>query len=388
MLMNNVQNWEAKLQKLIEIGATHNLTGVREYQLKGGRIVGLMPAHIPEEILSAFRGILPWHVVGTMNEATPLADVHRSPATDAYTTHVLDALLSGELSFLDSLVTTNYDDDIKSLQYLSTFYKKPNTTFWLEIPTNASEVAVDHFAEKFANMKRAVAEHIGVDDMPTGEAIGEAIRQYNTSRKLLHELYELRKREHPPLCGSEICAIVSAAMSMPQEDFIQQLEALLPYIENRQPLYSNPRPRIMISSDFLHSLKYLKIIEDVGGVIAMDDLDVGARYFWEFVDEDETEYLHALARRYLEPMSSPRFVNWDGQVDLIVEWIKEFKIDGFVELPVRQSFSRLFRSEYLHKTLEEEGIPSICIQREYHFSDAAQIATRVEAFIEMLSTTI
>ena len=72
-------------------------------------------------------------------------------------------------------------------------------------------------------------------------------------------------------------------------------------------------------------------------------------------------------------------------MDQIIEWIREYRIDGFVELPVRQSFSRLFRSEYLHRTLEEEGIPSISIQREYHMADAGQISTRIQAFLEMLS---
>ena len=195
----------------------------------------------------------------------------------------------------------------------------------------------------------------------------------------------MRKKDKPPLSGSEIWGIVAAAMSMPQSEFILQLEPLLPYIEQRQPSYDKVQARIMVSSDFLHNVSYLKLIEDVGGLIAMDDLDMGSRYFWDIVDQEQDDPLRALSERYIGPMRSPRFVNWDGQVDQIIEWMKEFRIDGFVELPVRQKLSRLFRSEYLHRSLEEAGIPSISIQREYHLADVAQITTRVEAFLEMLS---
>jgi len=380
------QDLEGRLQQLIQIGTSHNLEAIRDYKRRGGRVVGLMSAHIPEEIIYA-AGILPWHVVGSMNESTPLAGVHRSPATDAYTTHVLEALLNGELDFLDGIVITNFDDDTKATEYFSRFYRKPAILCWLELPTNASELALQHFTENLAKMKEAIEERIGTS---IGSQIGNdglrgAIGEYNTSRKLLHQLYEMRKREKPPLTGSELWRIVAAAMSMPQGEFIRQLEPLLPYIEQRPPSYKAPRARVMVSSDFLHNVGYLKLVEDVGGLVAMDDLDMGARYFWDIVDEEQRDPLRALAERYLAPMRSPRFVNWVRQVDQIIEWVKEFRIDGFIEMPVLQSFPRLFRSEYLHRTLEEEGIPSISIQREYHLADVAQVTTRVEAFLEMLS---
>ena len=386
-IMIEDRDFENRLRQLIEIGATHNLEGIRNYKKLGGRVVGLMPSQVPEEILYAAGGILPWHVIGSMSESTPLAGVHRSPATDAYTTHFLEALLSGELDFLDGLVATNYDDDAKSVEYFSRFYSRPAIPYFLEIPNNAGAYSIAHFTDNLAKMKVAIEERFGtqegseIDD----EKIDAAIAEYNTSRKLLHRLYEMRKTDRPPLSGSEVWAIVAAAMSMPQAEFIKHLEPLLPYIEQRQSPYDNVQARIMISGDFLHNVDYIKLVEDAGGLIAIDDIDVGTRYVWDIVDEKKPNPLRALADRYLGPMRSPRFCNWDGQADQIIEWIKEYRIDGLVEIPVRQSLPTLFRSEYLHRTLEEEGIPSISIQREYHLADAAQITTRVEAFMEMLS---
>lgn len=373
---------ERKLEQLVEIGASHNLEGIREFKKQGGRVVGLLAAHIPEEILYA-AGILPWHIIGTQRESTPLAGVHRSPATDAYCTHVLEALLSGELDFLDGIIATNYDDDTKACEYFSRYYSKPAFVYWLEIPVNARELNIQHYAENLMGMKTAIEQRFNAKI--SDEKLGDAIRTYNTTRKLLHRLYDMRKKDKPPLTGSEVWGVVSAAMATLQSDFIYQLESLIPYIEKRQLNYINGQPRILLSSDFLHNVGYIRLIEDSGGLVAMDDSDVGARYFWYLVSEEGNNPLHALAERYLDPrVSSPRFAHWDYQVEQVIEWAKEFRIDGIIEMPVLQSLPRLFRSEYFHRTLEEDNFPRTNIQREYHLANVAQVTTRVEAFLEML----
>jgi len=38
----------------------------------------------------------------------------------------------------------------------------------------------------------------------------------------------------------------------------------------------------------------------------------------------------------------------------------------------------------VEKTLEERGIPTLCIETDYGMEDAGQLKTRVEAFIEVL----
>ena len=383
--MTSDKEGESKLQQLIEIGKSHNAEGIKDSKNHGGKVVGLWGCYIPEEILYA-ADILPWHLIGSMKESTPLAGVHRSPATDAYNNHLLEALLDGELDFLDGWIVTNYDDDTKSMEYFARYYGKPPIPFWLEIPVAASELNLQRFTENLTSLKVEIEDRIGtkITTQITTEQLRDAIKEYNTSRKLLRQLYEMRKKDKPPLKGSEIWAIVSAAMSMPQREFIKQLEPLIPYIEQRQPDYPDDQNRILLSTDFLHTIDYIKIIEDAGGTVAMDDMDTGVRYFWDIVDE-EGDPLRALAERYLGPMNSPRSVNWDRQIDQIVEWTKEYKIDGVIQMPVIQALPRLFRSEFFDRTMGEEDIPFLDIQREYHLANVAQITTRVEAFLEMLS---
>lgn len=372
---------EAAFQRLIAIGTTHNLEGVREYRKQGGKVVGLLSDHIPEEVLYA-GGILPWHMVGSMGESTPLAGVHRPPMTDAYNTHVLQAIISGELDFLDSMVATNFDDDCKAAWAIAKYVGKPPSPLWLEIPVTSRQIAVERFAQNIAQLRRDVERQFEV--RISDENLADAITIYNSSRRLLHRLYEMRKQDNPPLTGVEVWGIVSAAMSMPQGEFVRQLEPLLPYIGRRQSSVGKGSIRILLSCNYLHNVEYIRLIENLGGLVVIDESDVGSRYFWEFVNEDRVDNLNALAARYLNSTSSPRMDGWPKQIEQIIGWASEFKVDGFVEMAVWQSLPRMFRSEYLFKNLESARIPALHITREYHLANVAQIAIRVEAFLEML----
>ena len=147
-------------------------------------MIGLLTPHIPGEIICA-AGMLPWHVIGTMKGSTPLAGVHRAPSTDACSTHILEAVLSGELDFLDGMIATNYDDDSKATEYIARYLRKPSFAHWLEVPIHASELALKHYTGNLARMRLAVEKEF--DIRISDEKLGDAIREYNTARKLLHQ---------------------------------------------------------------------------------------------------------------------------------------------------------------------------------------------------------
>ena len=83
------------------------------------------------------------------------------------------------------------------------------------------------------------------------EALRHSITVYEKTRTLIHQLYELRKAEIPPLSGSEMLGITTAALLMPKEECNTKLETLLPYIEQRKTGRKKVRPRLLVSSDRL-----------------------------------------------------------------------------------------------------------------------------------------
>jgi benzoyl-CoA reductase/2-hydroxyglutaryl-CoA dehydratase subunit BcrC/BadD/HgdB len=77
-------------------------------------------------------------------------------------------------------------------------------------------------------------------------------------------------------------------------------------------------------------------------------------------------------------------VDWQKQAEHLVQKVKEFNIDGVLDLPDIYDYPREFRRTYMENKLKEAGIPWISFNREYHLANAGQLKTRIEAFLEML----
>jgi benzoyl-CoA reductase/2-hydroxyglutaryl-CoA dehydratase subunit BcrC/BadD/HgdB len=116
----------------------------------------------------------------------------------------------------------------------------------------------------------------------------------------------------------------------------------------------------------------------------MDDMDTGSRYFWEMAD-DGKDPVYALAVRYLKNRS-PRMLDWRSQVEQLVQWAKEFNIDGVLELPDTYDYTRGFRKPVLEQWLKEADIPLMSFERDYYLSNVGQLKTRIGAFLEILGT--
>jgi benzoyl-CoA reductase/2-hydroxyglutaryl-CoA dehydratase subunit BcrC/BadD/HgdB len=217
------------------------------------------------------------------------------------------------------------------------------------------------------------------------DSLRSSIDTYNKMRNLLTRLYNLRKKENPPLSGAEILGITTSAAVMPREVFHHELEMLFPYLEKRQTALKKLKPRILVSSEMLDNPSYLDLVEE-GCLVAMDDMDTGSRYFMQSVDTTIKDPAYALARRYLSRHGAPRMSAWGKQAEQLIKWTADFKIDGILAMPLNWCYPQRYRMPYLSKRLEDAGIPSVSLEREYHLANVGQLRTRIGAFLEMLVT--
>ena len=132
--------------------------------------------------------------------------------------------------------------------------------------------------------------------------------------------------------------------------------------------------------------EYIKVIEDLGGLVVTDSLCLGTRYFWDTIDETKNP-IDAIAERYLLKVSCPRMT--DGQpkrAEFMLDMIKQFNVDGVIFQ--RMKFCAIWWAEVfmLRGKLKEEGIPFLELEREYVLSGAGAMKTRVQTFMEILET--
>jgi len=389
--MHTALSSEKELKELTTLGLEANRS---KYALRwkkdGKKVAGLLCSYIPEEIVHA-AGILPWRVFGTWQAGTPHANEWRPADTCLYCNHVLEALLEEKLAFLDVLVGTDWDQELVRLWDVWKYTGKTATTLIIDVPIINSESAIKFFTKQFhkfiAEMEKVAGRTI------TDENLLHSIAILERTRHLVKRLYQLRNADLPALTGTEMLGITTAAMLMPKEDFNGQLEAILPYLENRKIPEKKSRPRLMVSSDRLDNPGHLAAIEDAGCVIAMDDLDTGSRHYWRHIEINSAdspvtreEIVAGLARRYLMQPASPRMMNWDDQVAQVINWVRDYNIQGVIELPQGFSRYREFRANFFRSKLEEAGISVMSYRREYIVSNVGQMKTRAGAFIEMLES--
>ncbi|MBY8985268.1 MAG: 2-hydroxyacyl-CoA dehydratase [Candidatus Lokiarchaeota archaeon] len=353
---------------------------IEQWKNEGKKILGYFCSYIPEEIIYA-ADILPVRVRARDCTDTPMGDAYMTPTACSFTRCCLELANRKEYNFLDGIVSCNCCDQIRRL-YDNIRYKAPFPfQYIMGIPGNVNETTLDWFKHELSKFKEIIEKSFNVKI--TDEKLRTAIKKYNQSRIHLKELYELRKRKNPPITGTDILKVISAGVSIPRDQFNELLTQLIGSIDKGEG-NSDYRARLMVVGSMIDEPEYLKVIEDLGGLIVTDSLCFGTRYFWDLVDEDSNP-IDALAERYLSRISCPRMSG--GQIErseFMMNMIKDFKVDGVIF--ERMKFCAIWWAEIfmLRNTLKEEGIPFLDLEREYVLSGAGAMKTRVQTFMEIL----
>ncbi|MFC1534958.1 2-hydroxyacyl-CoA dehydratase subunit D [Thermodesulfobacteriota bacterium] len=373
---------EDRLKSLIEGNSEANrIRWAMEWKKQGKKVIGVLSSEVPEEVISA-ADMLPFRITGTWQENISHARVYRSESSCAYCNHVLESLLAGELDFLDGIIIGDIDQDLVRLWDVILALKIKPFCHIMHIPFVDSELNYRYLSNEIRRLMSAV-EVFGETKI-TDDSLRLSINTYNRMRDNLTSIYELRKKETPPLSGAETLGITTTATVMPKERFNQELEALLPYLEKRETDLDRTHPRLLVTSEMLDNPEYMELVEETC-LVAMDDIDNGSRYFNLPVDTAREDPVNALARRYLNRHGAPRMAHWDRQAEQIIAWVKEFSIDGVLGLPLTWCHPQSYRMPFLSEKLKEAGIPSISLDRAYHLANIGQLRTRIGAFVEMLA---
>ncbi|MBI4304021.1 MAG: 2-hydroxyacyl-CoA dehydratase [Chloroflexi bacterium] len=374
--------FEQRLNTLMQGNSPENR---KKHALKakseGKKVIGLLCSYAPEEVIYA-AGMFPWRVTGTWDSDLSRATVYRDLDTCGYCNHALEAVLRGDLEFLDGIVASDWDDDRRRLFDTWCYVSHPAFAMTYTSPKNRSPILENFIAEEISMMASALEKFGGTKI--TEERLWQAIKTYNQTRRLLMQLYQLRKRPEPPLSGPEMLGITTACTVMDKADFNAELGSLLPYIEQRKTEHKASEPRILVSSDLLDNPQFLEIIESEGCQIVMDDLDTGSRYAYKLVDENASDPVQALAHRICWRPADSTAYNWEEQIKQVIEWAREFRADGVIDLYEEFSPPRQWMAPLLVRELAKVNIPLVRIGRSYDVSSVGQLRTRVAAFLEML----
>jgi benzoyl-CoA reductase subunit C len=376
-----------ELDRFMEIVKTTCNETMKAWKEGGGKIVGYFCTNVPEELIMA-AGMLPYRVRSPESRDTSEADRYTTYLNCTYCRHVVDDALLGNYDFLDGFVGSNGCDQMRRVSdiFRAVSFKEAaeKDEFFLEyvgaprVPMD--EASLKYYKDEIIRMKEQMEEFFDVQI--TEDKLNEAIREVNESRRLLHELYELRKAEQPPITGAEALSVTVAYTCMPKDQFNRELKALLAGLGDRKAAPDHKK-RLFLYGSELDDPDWVKLIEDQGALVVADGTCFGGRMFWDFVDESSGP-IEALAKRYHERWSCPRMCDRERRQDKIKEMVRDWNADGIVG--ERIVFCQLWGSEKVMTNLEaqDSGTPTLWLEREYLLGGTGQIKTRVQAFLESM----
>jgi len=356
---------------------------VKDWKASGRKVIGWFNPYVPEEIIHA-AGMLPFEVTGD-NEPVQMqgaeAYIYSNSCSKIRTCWQMQ--LDGKYKFLDGWVSSHMCDQDMRLSEVWSYYDRLPYMDNIYAPRKHDEVAVQLYMKDIDAFRDRLSQYL-ICRIPD-KHIGDSIKVYNRGRELMNQLYELRKRDRPPVTGAEAIEVSKAAARMPRERFNELMEQLLDEIQRTGREIKKAMRLMLIGSD-LHNTSQVANLETLDAVVVIDEMDIGIRRAWGQVDT-ELPPMEALARYYVmgRPVDKHNW-NSDGRLEFIGEMVEQYKVDGVISEIVRFCTYNGWDKFDLKKQMQKHGIPMLEFDLEYGHPAGAQAKIRAEAFMEMLES--
>ena len=360
-----------------------------EAQKNGQKVFGTFCVYVPDEVVIAANGIVTG-LCGGSQFWVPDGEAVLPKSTCPLIKASVGARLGKTCPFFriaDMYVgETTCDGKKKAWEILG----KDVPMHIMDIPQMKRQKDIDRWQEEITEFAGIVEKFTGNEITP--EKLAHAIEIVNAKRKAMARIYNARKAEKLPISGKDVLLMSQIAFFDDPERCTQMCNRLADELEQRiadgVSVFPEGTKRIMITGTpmAIPNWKLHHIIETSGAAVVCEETCTGTRYFEGLVDESgktlEEQY-KAIAERYMG-INCACFTPNSGRVDDIIRLAKEYNVDGVIDVNLK--FCCLYDTEgyTVEEALKEAGIPVLGLETDYTDTDAQQLRTRIEAFIEML----
>lgn len=345
----------------------------------GGRVMGYFCTYVPEELLYAGK-VLPVRILGS-HEPQDVTEPHIFGMFCPFCRDCLAQGLKNRYTYLDGLMIAQSCLHIR--QAYTSWIKHRPVEFekFLCMPHKVqSPHAYEFFTEELRVFKRELEEWLGTKI--TDNDLNNAISVYNENRRLMRQLYDLRKRDNPPITGEDVMEVVMAMQMTDKEEHNKMLKDLLNKLKNHEPT-REVGSRLMILGSEDDDTVFMNMVENCGATFVIDDHCTGSRYFWNEVHNGK-DPLAAIAARYIDRIPCPS-KDWEERrrIPHILTMCKEWNVDGVIIM--QQKFCDPHELDFvaIQNALKDEGFPTLFLEFDVTVP-IGQFKIRVEAFLEMI----
>jgi benzoyl-CoA reductase/2-hydroxyglutaryl-CoA dehydratase subunit BcrC/BadD/HgdB len=221
--------------------------------------------------------------------------------------------------------------------------------------------------------------------------IETAIQKTNLKNRMMRQFYEFAALHPPVINWQEMYDVGFLALPSTADDMLPILEALLVKLQERIAAglhYGTAdSPRVLVTGCPVggDALKIFKIIEASGGLVVAPDACTGIKAFMGEIEENTTDPVVAIARRYLQIPCACMTPN-ERRLSSLTEMIEHFRPDAVVDFVLTACHSYNVESYKVGRHVSEHhGLPYLKIESNYSDNDEGQIRTKVEALFEIVT---
>jgi benzoyl-CoA reductase subunit C len=238
----------------------------------GGLAIGYMPIYIPRELLHA-QGVLP---VGIMGGGADLEIIRGDAYYQSYICHIprsiIELGLNGSLDCLDGMLFPAICDVVRNLSGMWKLQFPDKLSRYLDVPQNFEPEVGGRFY-------RRELEELSADLTARGaskydeQALHDSIAVFNTNRRLVRDLYALRREQPWKVPTAEMYVVLRASLVIPVEDSTEMLSNYLAAVSREESRKPMDQARVIVAGSFCEQppLGLIKTLERSGCYIVDDD---------------------------------------------------------------------------------------------------------------------
>lgn len=308
---------------------------------------------------------------------------------------LLERAIEGGFNFADCLITpdgcTMMNRCVENMELLKSIGENNEKFFlqYMEIPLKNDENGVNLSVLQCKNhILTPLHDVYGVDT--SDDAIRKAVEEHNKVCRLIREIGEFRKEEHPKITGYEFHVLTLATYVCSKYLIVDKLEETLEEVKKRKPEGKKARARLMVVGSEMDDSGFIKLIEEAGAFVCADRFCFGSFPGREPVEMNEDEdALTQVCRHYVCGCQCPRMMNMEkvyGRKKYVSDIAKEYNAEGIIYEQVKfcdpWAYEKALGSVMLR---DDYGFPVLAVDRPYNIaSSLGQMRTRVQAFVESI----
>jgi len=272
--MSDVNELRQLVERAESIYRDHTLGEVRRFKEEtGGLAIGFMPIYVPRELLWA-QGVLP---VGVMGGGDDVEIIRGDAYYQSYICHIprstIELGLNGSYDCLDGMLFPAICDVIRNLSGVWKLEFPDKLSRYLDVPQNFDPaIGGSFYRHELEELSGDLAARGARPLEPA--ALSDAIDLYNEQRRLVRDLYALRRESPWKVPTAELYVVLRAGLVLPPRTFNAMLALYTEAVradESRTPM---DQARVVLVGPFCEQppLGLIKTLERSGCYIVDDDL--------------------------------------------------------------------------------------------------------------------